>query len=130
MKSGFWIQVGAIWGFVGVALGAFGAHGLKERLADLGQTANYQTATHYHMYCALALLAVGGVVLWGRSGMAASVSGWSLLLGSLIFSGSLYVMGVTGLKWLGAITPIGGVAMLVGWAALAVAAGGEILDSP
>ena len=60
----------------------------------------------------------------GRSGGALSVAGWSFLVGSLIFSGSLYVLSLTGLKWLGAITPIGGVAILVGWAALAVAAGG------
>ena len=61
--------------------------------------------------------------------MAVSVAGWSLLIGSLIFSGSLYLMGVTGLRWLGAITPIGGVAMLVGWAALAVAAGSQTVQA-
>jgi uncharacterized membrane protein YgdD (TMEM256/DUF423 family) len=106
-------------------MGAFGAHGLKDRLAELGQAASFQTAAHYHMYCALALLAVGSLVLSGRSGTAAAVAGWALLIGSLIFSGSLYLLAVTGLKWLGAITPLGGVAMLVGWAALAVAAGAE-----
>ena len=77
------------------------------------------------MYCALVLLAVGALILTGRSGTAATVAGWSLLIGSLIFSGSLYLLAVTGLKWLGAITPLGGVAMLVGWAALAVAAGAQ-----
>ena len=66
---------------------------------------------------------MGTLILTGRSGTAATVAGWGLLIGSLIFSGSLYLLAVTGLKWLGAITPIGGVAMLVGWAALAVAAG-------
>jgi uncharacterized membrane protein YgdD (TMEM256/DUF423 family) len=103
-------------------MGAFGAHGLKDRLESLGQAANYQTAAHYHMYCALALLAVGLMSLHGSSGPSLGVAGWSLLLGSLIFSGSLYVLSATGLKWLGAITPIGGVLILVGWAALAVAA--------
>ncbi len=123
MKDGYWLQVGAIWGFLAVAMGAFGAHGLKDRLTELGQTANFQTAAQYHMYCALALLAVGSLVLSGRSGTAAAVAGWGLLIGSLIFSGSLYILALTGLKWLGAITPLGGVAMLVGWAALAVAGG-------
>jgi uncharacterized membrane protein YgdD (TMEM256/DUF423 family) len=107
-------------------MGAFGAHGLKDRLTELGQAANFQTAAHYHMYCALTLLAVGSLVLLGRTGTAVSVAGWSIWLGSLIFSGSLYLLAVTGANWLGAITPLGGVAMLVGWAALAVAAGGHI----
>jgi uncharacterized membrane protein YgdD (TMEM256/DUF423 family) len=123
MRDGFWLQVGAVWGFLGVAMGAFGAHGLKERLAELGQLANFQTAAQYQMYCALALVAVGLLALSGRPGTATGVAGWSLLAGSLIFSGSLYVLAVTGLRWLGAITPIGGVLILVGWAALAVAAG-------
>jgi uncharacterized membrane protein YgdD (TMEM256/DUF423 family) len=114
-------------------MGAFGAHGLKERLESLGQTANFQTAAHYHMYCALALVAVGLLSLPDRASAAVpalrlwtAVAGWSFLLGSLIFSGSLYILAVTGLRWLGAITPIGGVAMLVGWVALALAAGSAI----
>ncbi len=123
MRDGFWLQVGAVWGFLGVAMGAFGAHGLKERLDELGQTANFHTAAQYHMYCAFALAAVGLLVISGRSGAAASVAGWSFLLGSLVFSGSLYILAVTGLTWLGAITPIGGVAILAGWVALAMAAG-------
>jgi uncharacterized membrane protein YgdD (TMEM256/DUF423 family) len=123
VRGGFWIQVGAFWGFLAVAMGAFGAHGFKDRLAELGTGANFQTAAQYHMYCALALLALGLLVTTGRSGLAASLAGWGLFVGSLIFSGSLYVLALTGLRWLGAITPIGGVAILVGWAALAVAAG-------
>ena len=123
MRDGFWVQVGAVWGFLAVAMGAFGAHGLKDRLAELGTGPNFHTAAQYHMYCALALLAVGLLVLTGRSGIPVCVAGWALLFGSLIFSGSLYILALTGLRWLGAITPFGGVAMLVGWAALAVAAG-------
>ncbi|WP_165226304.1 DUF423 domain-containing protein [Aquisphaera insulae] len=123
MRSGFWVQVGAAWGFLAVAMGAFGAHGLKGRLEETGQLANFQTAAQYHMYCALALVAVGLLGLAGRSGAAASGAGWAFLVGSAIFSGSLYALGVTGLRWLGAITPIGGVLILAGWAALAVAAG-------
>jgi uncharacterized membrane protein YgdD (TMEM256/DUF423 family) len=122
-RDGFWLQVGAAWGFLAVAMGAFGAHGLKERLTELGQLANFQTAAQYHMYAALALTAVGLLVLSGRPGQAATIAGWSFLVGSVVFSGSLYVLSVTGLRWLGAVTPIGGVAMLAGWAALALAAG-------
>jgi uncharacterized membrane protein YgdD (TMEM256/DUF423 family) len=123
MNDGFWLRIGAVWGFLAVAMGAFGAHGLKERLESFGQLANFHTAAQYHMYVALALVAVGVLQVVGRTGTALSVAGWSFLIGSVIFSGSLYILGLTGLKWLGAITPIGGTALLVGWAALAVAAG-------
>jgi uncharacterized membrane protein YgdD (TMEM256/DUF423 family) len=75
------------------------------------------------MYCALAILAVGILALAGRGSMALQAAGWLFLLGSLVFSGSLYLLSTTGLRWLGAITPIGGVAMIAGWVALAVAAG-------
>jgi uncharacterized membrane protein YgdD (TMEM256/DUF423 family) len=130
MKEAIWLQLGAAWGFLTVAIGAFGAHGLKERLESLGQTANFQTAAHYQMYCAFALLAVGLLALHGRSGAALAVAGWSFLLGSLLFSGSLYILATTGLKWLGAITPLGGVLMLAGWAALLVAAGQAPVTAP
>jgi uncharacterized membrane protein YgdD (TMEM256/DUF423 family) len=133
MNTYLWIRVGAIWGFLAVAIGAFGAHGLKDRFKSLGDQFGplaterpegiFQTATHYHAYCALAILAVGLLAATGRGGTALPVAGWSLLLGSVIFSGSLYVLAATGIKWLGAITPIGGLFMLVGWLALAIAAG-------
>jgi uncharacterized membrane protein YgdD (TMEM256/DUF423 family) len=133
MNPYLWIRVGAIWGFLAVAIGAFGAHGLKDRFKSLGDQFGplaterpegiFQTATHYHAYCALAILAVGLLAATGRGGTALPVAGWSLLLGSVIFSGSLYVLAATGIKWLGAITPIGGLFMLVGWLALAIAAG-------
>jgi uncharacterized membrane protein YgdD (TMEM256/DUF423 family) len=123
MNDGFWLRIGAAWGFLAVGMGAFGAHGLKDRLTALDQTANFHTAAQYHMYIALAMVAVGLLQATGRSGTALAVAGWSFLIGSMIFSGSLYVLSLTGLKWLGAITPIGGVAIMVGWAALAVAAG-------
>jgi uncharacterized membrane protein YgdD (TMEM256/DUF423 family) len=122
MNDTNWLRVGAIWGFLAVAMGAFGAHGLKDRLNALGQAANYETATQYHMSCALALLAVGLLGLWGRSGPANSIAGWTMFVGSIIFSGTLYALAVTGQRWLGAITPIGGVLILIGWSALAIAA--------
>jgi len=133
MNPGFWLRVGAIWGFLAVSMGAFGAHGLKERFRMLGEQAgglsaerleaNFHTGAQYHMYCALALLAVGVLAETGRGSTALQAAGWSLLLGSLVFSGSLYILAVTGIRRLGAITPIGGVVMLIGWLALAVAAG-------
>ena len=133
MNPGFWLRSGAIWGFLAVSMGAFGAHGLKERFRTLGQyaggltadrlEANFHTAAQYHMFCALALLAVGLLSATGRGGTALEIAGWSFLAGSLVFSGSLYILAMTGLRWLGAITPIGGVFMLIGWLALAVAAG-------
>jgi uncharacterized membrane protein YgdD (TMEM256/DUF423 family) len=134
MNPSFWLRTGAIWGLLAVAIGAFGAHGLKERFRSLGEQfgdmANerpegiFQTATQYHMYCALAIVAVGVLASTGRGGRSLEFAGWSFLLGSLVFSGSLYVLAATGLKRLGMITPIGGVIMVAGWVALAVAAGG------
>ena len=133
MNAAFWLRIGAIWGFLAVAMGAFGAHGLQDWFRSLGEQpnglaaerlqANFQTAAQYHMYCALAILAVGLLAATGRIGTSLQLAGWLFLIGSLIFSGSLYVLSVTGLKWLGAITPLGGLAMLGGWLALAVAAG-------
>jgi uncharacterized membrane protein YgdD (TMEM256/DUF423 family) len=133
MNASFWLRTGAIWGLLAVAMGSFGAHGLRERFESLGSVpggltterlqANFQTATQYQMYCALALLAVGLMAQAGRGGTTLDAAGWLFLLGSLVFSGSLYVLCITGEKWYGRITPIGGVAMLAGWIALAVAAG-------
>ena len=133
MSATLWLKIGAIWGFLAVSMGAFGAHGLQERFQSLGALsagrpaeyyeARFHTAAQYHMYCALAILVVGLVTATGRGGMALQVSGWSFLLGSLIFSGTLYALSTTGHRWLGAITPIGGLLMLVGWIALAMAAG-------
>lgn len=125
MSGSFWIRTAAILGFLAVGMGAFGAHSLKAKLDHLGTAANYQTAVQYHMYHALAVLAVGLLALSGRMGIPLSVAGWGFVSGVLIFSGSLYILALTGQKWLGAITPIGGVAMLIGWAALAVAGAGN-----
>jgi uncharacterized membrane protein YgdD (TMEM256/DUF423 family) len=133
MNTAFWLRIAAIWGFLAVSMGAFGAHGLEDRFRALGEQsagltadrlkANFQTAAQYHMYCALALLAVGVLAATGNGSTALEVAGWSFLVGSLVFSGSLYVLATTGLRWLGAITPIGGVIMIIAWVALAVAAG-------
>jgi uncharacterized membrane protein YgdD (TMEM256/DUF423 family) len=123
MTGSIWLRIGAVSGFLAVSLGAFGAHGLRSQLAELGTAAHYQTAVQYHLSHSLAMLAVGLLALLGRPGGAIAVAGWGFLIGVLLFSGSLYGLALTGTRWLGAITPFGGVSFLVGWVALAVAAG-------
>ncbi|MEZ4268867.1 MAG: DUF423 domain-containing protein [Myxococcota bacterium] len=110
---------GAILGAVGVAMGAFGAHGLRARV-EARQLEIWDTAARYQLWHALALVLVG---LWLARGavLSARVAGGAFLAGTLIFSGSLYLLVLTGRTWLGAITPIGGVLLIVGWVALAVA---------
>lgn len=116
------LRLAAVLGGLAVALGAFGAHGLKDRVTpDL--LAVFETGVKYHFYHALALLALalGPERLW-QSGLTPAAGG-AWIVGIAVFSGSLYLMTFTGLRWLGTITPIGGVAFIVGWALLAVAAG-------
>jgi len=109
--------LGASFAFLAVALGAFGAHGLEGRLspADL---ATFETAVRYQMYHALGLLLIG-VASWAVPGFRGRIPGWAFVTGILVFSGSLYVLVLTGQRWLGAVTPLGGLAFLVGWGALA-----------
>lgn len=114
------IAIAAANGLLGVILGAFGAHGLRDRMpADL--MAIYQTGVQYQMYHALALFGVGILCLhYGESALLRA-SGWSFLAGIIIFSGSLYVLSLTGVRWLGAITPIGGLGFIAGWTLLIAA---------
>ena len=106
----FW---GAVNGFLVVFLGAFGAHALKTRLTPELQ-ATFEVGVRYHAYHALALLGVG---LWMRQSPPGSAAvGWLFLSGIVLFSGSLYVLALTGQKWLGMVTPLGGLAFLAGWA--------------
>ena len=123
-----WAAAGAIAMAVAVAIGAFGAHGLKAKLTPdaLGW---WHTGAQYHVYHALALFAVAWAQSVGAGGRALTVSGWAMLLGIVLFSGSLYVMALTGMRWLGAVTPIGGTAWIVGWIALAVATWGRSVAS-
>ena len=109
---------GSILGFLSVALGAFGAHALRPFLTETNRLATFETAAQYQMYHALAL------VLTGILGMVLPKTEFSavyllFVLGVLIFSGSLYLLCATGIKWLGAITPIGGTAFLAAWLLLA-----------
>jgi uncharacterized membrane protein YgdD (TMEM256/DUF423 family) len=111
--------LGAINGLVAVAAGAFGAHELRARLAP-ERLDNWELAAHYQIVHALALLAVAWLA--ERGGRTALASGWCLVAGIAIFCGTLYLLAVTGARWLGAITPLGGLALLAGWALLAVTA--------
>lgn len=113
------LLLGSINAFLSVALGAFGAHILKSRI-PANMLANYETGVQYHMAHALGLILVailadklgqGGLITW---------AGWALFIGIIFFSGSLYVMALTGVRTLGAITPIGGMSFLTGWILLAV----------
>ena len=112
--------IGCVSALLAVGLGAFAAHGLKARLApDL--LAVFEVGVRYHMYHALALLAVAwACARW--PGTAALAAGCLFVAGTLLFSGSLYALALSGVRWLGAITPIGGLAFLAGWGCLAWAA--------
>jgi len=120
-----WIVSGSILGFLGVAAGSFGAHGLKSLLEANGQSANWETAVRYCLFHALALILVGALAALPQAAASRGLitaAGWNFLLGTLIFSGFLATLALSGIRILGAIVPIGGVLMLVGWTCL-VAAG-------
>jgi uncharacterized membrane protein YgdD (TMEM256/DUF423 family) len=114
MKPAAWIRVAAVLGFLGVALGAFGAHGLKNVLAANNTADIWKTASFYHLIHAAVLLVVARLDPLPRA------VAWLFTSGVVIFSGSLYALAVTNIKWLGAITPAGGVAFLAGWLLLAL----------
>jgi uncharacterized membrane protein YgdD (TMEM256/DUF423 family) len=112
--------VAALAGLTGVAFGAFGAHGLRGKLSP-DMLAVFETAVRYQMYHALAIFGVG-LLLAPMGGWLIRTAGWLFTAGIVIFSGSLYALALTGNTMLGAITPIGGLAFLAGWACLLVAA--------
>jgi uncharacterized membrane protein YgdD (TMEM256/DUF423 family) len=112
--------LGCVSAFVAVALGAFGAHGLRSRIVP-DMLSVFEIGVRYQMYHALALLALGAVAGRLPGGLVAT-SGWLFVLGTLLFSGSLYAMSLTGQRWLGAVTPLGGLAFLAAWTTLAWAA--------
>ena len=109
------LVLGGLNAALAVLFGAFGAHGLKTRLsADM--LAVYQTGVHYHLFHALGLLAVGLVALHIPDSASLRWSGWLMLIGIVLFSGSLYALSMSGLHWLGTITPFGGVSFIAAWA--------------
>ncbi|QDT64002.1 DUF423 domain-containing protein [Calycomorphotria hydatis] len=139
MTPKFWLISGAVFGGLGVVLGAFGAHGLEGWFLELyGNTPakvvmglevpaaykylqDYKTGAEYQMIHALALLAVGLWGCWRGSSVSLNVAGVGFFVGILLFSGSLYALTLSGQRWWGAIAPIGGTALIVGWVALVVA---------
>jgi uncharacterized membrane protein YgdD (TMEM256/DUF423 family) len=127
MSAGhFWLGLGAAFGGSAVVLGAFGAHALRSRLAETALQA-WETAVTYQFNHALALLAVG---LWLRfivpggigAGRTLDFAGAAFAVGIFLFSGSLYLLALGGPRWLGPVTPLGGIAFIAGWVALAMAA--------
>jgi uncharacterized membrane protein YgdD (TMEM256/DUF423 family) len=112
------IQLAAILGALAVGIGAFGAHGLEARLIENGRLDTFETAVKYHFYHSLAVFLVGILALIKPDWRGLSFSAINLSIGILIFSGSLYLLSITGITWLGAITPIGGVAFISGWLGL------------
>jgi uncharacterized membrane protein YgdD (TMEM256/DUF423 family) len=115
------VIIGSLSAFAGVALGAFGAHGLKARVSPEMLTV-WQTGVQYHLVHALALVLTGILCQLLPEASLARNAGWLMLIGTLLFSGSLYVMVLSGVRALGMITPLGGVAFLIGWLLLALAA--------
>ncbi|VXC97056.1 conserved membrane hypothetical protein [Pseudomonas sp. 8Z] len=115
-----WLLLSALSGFTGVALGAFAAHGLKSRLTP-EYLAIFQTGTHYQLIHALALFGVGLLALH-MPGRLVNIAGAAFAIGILLFSGSLYLLTLSGISKLGIITPFGGLAFLVGWLCLGLTA--------
>lgn len=113
------LTIACILGAVGVGLGAFGAHSLEERLESLETTAIYETATLYHLVHAVAMALAATLAAKQR---LAGVASWLFLVGIVVFSGSLYTLAISGVRWWGAVTPIGGVAFIAGWIVFAIAA--------
>ena len=107
------LLIGSISGLLVVAIGAFGAHGLKDILDDYGKSV-YDKAVLYQMFHTIAILVLGCINKI-QPELNLSLAGWSFLLGILIFSGSLYILSISGIKWLGMITPIGGLFFMIGW---------------
>ena len=115
------LAIASALGGISVILGAFASHALKDRLSERA-LAIWETGTKYQMYHALALIAIALLIARYPNSRLLMVAGYAFISGVVIFSGSLYALSLSGIKWLGAITPLGGVAFIIGWACLAVAA--------
>ncbi|PJF23280.1 MAG: DUF423 domain-containing protein [Phototrophicales bacterium] len=122
--SRYFILIAAGFGFIGVALGAFGAHGLAATLEANGRVDTFETAAKYQMYHALAMLGIAWLSTQYTSNWIKR-AGYFITTGTVIFCGSLYILAITNLGFMGAIAPIGGVFLLAGWAAIAIGVWGK-----
>ena len=113
------LQLAGLSGALAVGLGAFGAHSLEALLVQNGRLDTFQTAVNYHFYHTLALLGIGILATIKPDWKGITFSAWCMVLGMLIFSGSLYLLSLSGISWLGAITPLGGLAFILGWSSIA-----------
>lgn len=114
MNSKTLLLIASLSGALAVGLGAFGAHGLEPMLRETGRLGTFETAVKYHFYHTL-LLFLLGILTMKMSNSQLRLAGWFVLAGMLIFSGTLYILCLTGITWLGAITPVGGVCLIIGW---------------
>lgn len=119
MTSSKWIAAGAWLVAIGVGLGAFGAHALKDRLMEAGQLDNWKTAVDYHVWHGLAAILYG---MYSRSASSSGFIGWAFCLGVPLFSGSIYGLCLDGPKWLGPVTPLGGSLWIAAWVTFGVSA--------
>ncbi len=118
MASRTFLLLGSISAFIGVAMGAFGAHALRSELVPR-MLEIYQTAVDYQMWHALGLVMIGMLLRFNDESKLLRWAGWLMFIGIVVFSGSLYMLSITGIRWLGAITPIGGIALLMAWLLMA-----------
>jgi uncharacterized membrane protein YgdD (TMEM256/DUF423 family) len=121
------LRAGAVLGGSGVAFGAFGAHGLNGLLTERGMLHAWETGAHYQQLHGVALIALAALSRTGAGGRATRIAAWCWTGGSILFSGSLYLLATGSRPWAGPITPLGGVALLAGWIALF---GAAIPDGP
>lgn len=119
MKGKEILILAGVSGALAVGIGAFGAHGLEPILIKNGRLDTFETAVNYHFYHTLGLFGLGILSLIKPDWKEISSAAWGLTMGILIFSGSLYVLSLTGIAWLGAITPLGGIGFIMGWMTLA-----------
>ncbi|HCX74556.1 MAG TPA: DUF423 domain-containing protein [Algoriphagus sp.] len=112
------IMLAGLSGAIAVGLGAFGAHGLEDALAATGRADTFETAVKYHFYHTLAIALIGIIKLTKPNWKSLVFASWSMVFGIIVFSGSLYILSLSGVTWWGAITPLGGVGFIMGWLGL------------
>ena len=114
------LTLGSISAAAAVTMGAFGAHFLKTKISE-DMLSVFQTAVQYHFYHSLGLLIVGLLTIYLKSDKYLEIAGWMMFIGIMLFSGSLYILSITGTRWIGIITPFGGIAFIISWVFVAVA---------